>query len=169
MLRGTTGPQKAFLRIGSTTGRGCWNILLACLGCKSLDRHLNKNVLTCAYKVAIMLYIKDGREVFALKKDENFNIRIGGKLKREFYRVVELNAQNPSELVRGWIEDYVAKYGDAKKSKVMVSCPHCGHLTHVDVPTDRKGQLCGACNVVFVYPWVEDEENSEIEKSMFLE
>ena len=37
--------------------------------------------------------------------------------------------------------DYVAKYGDAKKSKVMVSCPHCGHLTHVDVPTDRKGRF----------------------------
>ena len=97
-------------------------------------------------------------------KDVNLNIRINEDLKTEFYRVAENNAQNPSALVRGWVEDYVAKYGDAKKSKVMVSCPHCGHMTHVDLPTQKIGQICGVCRVGYTYPWVEVEEDDEAEE-----
>ena len=94
-------------------------------------------------------------------KDVNLNIRINEDLKTEFYRVAENNAQNPSALVRRWIEDYIVEHGDVKRSKVIVTCPHCGHMTHVDVPTDRKGQLCGVCRVGYTYPWVEEDNEAE--------
>lgn len=94
-------------------------------------------------------------------KDVNLNIRIEQELRKEFYRVAELSAQNPSALVRRWIEDYIVKHGDVKRSKVIVTCPHCGHLTHVDLPTKRQGQICGVCRVGYTYPWVEDDEAEE--------
>ncbi len=40
-------------------------------------------------------------------KNKNLNIRIPEKLRGEFYRIAEGNAQNPSALVRKWIENYV--------------------------------------------------------------
>jgi len=100
-----------------------------------------------------------------VKKDVNLNIRIDEDLRKEFYRVAELHAQNPSALVRGWVEDYILKHGDVKRSKVIVTCPHCGHLTHVDLPTKRQGQVCGVCRVGYTYPWVEwVEEDDEAEE-----
>lgn len=93
-------------------------------------------------------------------KDVNLNIRISEDLRKEFYRIAENNAQNPSALVRGWVEDYIVKHGDVKRSKkVAVTCPHCGHMTHVDLPTKRQGQVCGVCRVGYTYPWVEEEDD----------
>ena len=40
-------------------------------------------------------------------KDVNLNIRISENLKKEFYRIASDNAQNPSELIRRWIEKYI--------------------------------------------------------------
>jgi len=37
--------------------------------------------------------------------------------------------------------------------KVAVACPHCGHMTHVDLPTQKIGQICGVCGVGYIYPW----------------
>jgi ribosomal protein S27AE len=94
-------------------------------------------------------------------KDVNLNIRIDEDLRKEFYRVAELHAQNPSALVRGWVEDYIVKHGDVKRSKVAVTCPHCGHMTHVDLPTKRQGQVCGVCRVGYTYPWVKEDDEAE--------
>ncbi len=94
-------------------------------------------------------------------KDVNLNIRIDEELKKEFYRVAELHAQNPSALVRGWIEDYIVEHGDVKRSKVIVACPHCGQVTHVDLPTKRQGQVCGVCRVGYTYPWVVEVNEEE--------
>ncbi len=40
-------------------------------------------------------------------KNKNLNIRIPESLRDEFYRIAENNAQNPSALVRRWIEKYI--------------------------------------------------------------
>ena len=40
---------------------------------------------------------------------KKINIRIPEDLKDEFYKVADLNAQNPSELVRRWIENYIRR------------------------------------------------------------
>ena len=94
-------------------------------------------------------------------KNKNLNIRIPESLRDEFYRIAENNAQNPSALIRGWIEDYIVEHGDVKRSKVAVTCPHCGHLTHVDLPTKRQGQVCGVCRVGYTYPWVVEVNEEE--------
>jgi len=44
-------------------------------------------------------------------KDVNLNIRISEDLRKEFYRIAENNAQNPSALIRMWIGKYVEKEG----------------------------------------------------------
>ena len=36
--------------------------------------------------------------------------------------------------------------------KVCVTCPQCAHITLVEVPTERQGQICGTCGHDFVYP-----------------
>lgn len=47
--------------------------------------------------------------------------------------------------------------------KVAVACPHCGHLTHVDLPTQEIGQVCGVCGVGYIYPWEREVEVNEKE------
>jgi len=47
--------------------------------------------------------------------------------------------------------------------KVAVTCPHCGHLTHVDLPTQEIGQVCGVCGVGYIYPWEREVEVNEEE------
>jgi len=57
-------------------------------------------------------------------KDVNLNIRISEDLRKEFYRIAENNAQNPSALVRRWIENYL-KGGSEMKSifKLRIRIP----------------------------------------------
>lgn len=40
-------------------------------------------------------------------KTVNLNIRISEKMREEFKKIAEDNAQNPSALMRKWIENYI--------------------------------------------------------------
>ena len=42
-------------------------------------------------------------------KNKNLNIRIPESLRDEFYRIASDNAQNPSELIRRWIDKYIER------------------------------------------------------------
>ncbi len=86
-------------------------------------------------------------------KDKNLNIRVPEDLRDEFQRVTQAQSVNPSELIRRWIAGYIETHRD--KTKTCVTCPHCGHMTHVDLPTTRQGQVCGVCRVAYCYPWTK--------------
>lgn len=49
-------------------------------------------------------------------KTVNLNIRIEEKMRDEFKKIAEENAQTPSALIRKWIEEYIK---ENKKNKII--------------------------------------------------
>lgn len=50
-------------------------------------------------------------------KTVNLNVRISEELRDQFKDAAKKNVQNPSALVRKWIEDYISENKDKEKIK----------------------------------------------------
>lgn len=74
------------------------------------------HVITLYAKIRLEIKVNGGVEKM---KNVNLNIRIDKETRDKFKKVADENAQNPSALVRKWIEQYIEEeMKDGKMTKI---------------------------------------------------